>query len=55
MLNKKEKNRVAELHEQIYAQEHSGKRGFCPDLIPLYREMQELYRKQEEEDVKDGE
>ncbi len=57
MLNKKEKTRVAELHQEIHELEHSGKRGFCPQLIPLYREMQTLYDKQEEdkEDVEDGE
>lgn len=46
-LNKKEQKRVGELHREIYELEHSGKSGFCPDLIPLYKEMQELYRKQE--------
>ena len=48
MLSKKEKKRVAELHKEIYDLEHSGRRGFCPQLIPLYREMQTLYRKQED-------
>jgi len=47
MLNEEEKNRVAELHQEIYMLEHSGKGGFCPELIPLYREMQTLYEKQE--------
>ena len=47
-LSKKEKKRVAELNEQIYELEHSGVPGtFQPKLIPLYQEMQELYRKQE--------
>ena len=53
-LNKKEQKRVKELHKEIWELEHSGKGGFCPDLLPLYREMQELYKKQEISMLKSG-
>jgi len=49
MLTETEKKRVAELHEEIHELEHRGKQGtFQPKLIPLYKEMKELYKKQEE-------
>ena len=49
MLDREEKKRVEELHREIWRLEHSGKGGFCPELIKLYREMQALHRKQESE------
>jgi len=49
-LSTEEQNRLDELREEIEFEEHNGKPGtFNADLIPLYREMQELYRKQKEE------
>jgi len=47
-LTNKEKKRVAELTQEIYDLEHNGRPyTFQPKLIPLYREMQELFGKQE--------
>ena len=48
MLNEEEKKRVAELHKEIWDEEHSGKNGFSIKLVRLIEEMQELYAKQEE-------
>ena len=47
-LNKKEKKRVEELHREIWEEENSGKGGFSRRLVELTREMQKLYKKQEE-------
>jgi len=48
MLTIKEKKRVAELHQQIFELEHNKKNAgrFERRLIPLYQEMQKLYKKQ---------
>lgn len=50
MLTAEEKERVAELHKEIWDEEHSGKNGFSPKLIKLTREMQGLFMKQEEKE-----
>lgn len=48
MLNEQEKQEVIDLKEEIFRLEHNPSKAgqFEPNLIPLYRRMQELYKKQ---------
>ena len=49
MLTRRDKREIAKLTEEIFRLEHNPKKigQFEPNLIPLYKRMQELYRKDE--------